>query len=230
MDRDRLEFPKGLEGGYLSIITCDPSPTNYWAIEWWLYHEATEQRILMDLERRHMDAPDFIDWNYNANRFTGLLDEWWETSAELGVPVTHLIVEDNAAQRFLLQYDHVRRWQSLRSVNIISHTTHRNKSDPQYGVQSIAPHYQFGRIRLPGKVPGLGRTKAMKLVDEVTRYPQTEYDDCLMAHWFLEWQLPHITRPKGVGRKLWRPSWVNGQQAIPSAAEQFLSTRVRTPA
>ena len=130
-------------------LTVDPSPTRFWAIEWWVYQPETEFRWLMDLERKSMEAGDFLDYNPATRQFTGLLNEWVETSRSLGHPITHVVVEDNAAQRFLLQYQTVHQWIALRGVEIIPHATHRNKSDAEYGFETIAQHYQFGRIRLP---------------------------------------------------------------------------------
>ena len=88
------------------------------------------------------------------------------------VPITHWIIEINAAQRFLMQYDHFNKWKEHWRVQVIPHTTGRNKSDPDYGVDTIAPHYQFGRVRLPGK--GEGMVRSMRLIDEVTRYQKNQ--------------------------------------------------------
>jgi len=209
-NRDRLEIPDGISAAdCLSVATADPSPTMFWSVQWWLYHPASEQRFLIDLSRRKMDAPDFLDYDYNSGGFTGLMEDWQNASEILGFPITTWIVEANAAARFLLQYDHVRRWRALHGVDILPHTTHRNKSDKDFGVETIAPHYRFGRIRLPGK--GEGKAVSMRLIDEVTRYPHGRTDDCVMAHWFFEWQLPNIYNPTPVGRSAWRPSWVGAR-------------------
>ena len=88
----------------------------------------------MDLERTPMEAGEFLDYNPATRQFTGLLDEWVNTSRELALPITHVVVEDNAAQRFLLQYQTVHQWIASRGVEIIPHSTHRNKSYPEYGV------------------------------------------------------------------------------------------------
>jgi hypothetical protein len=212
-DRDRLELPTqangapALTGDLVSVMTVDPSPTKYWAILWWIYQPSTEFRWLMDLERRPMQADEFLDFNYARGKHTGLLEEWVETSRDLGYPITHVVVEDNAAQRFLLQYDHVRRWMALRGVEIIPHSTHRNKSDAEYGVETIAQHYQFGRVRLPYKRDSQGWVCSTRLIDEVTHYPHGRTDDIVMAHWFLEWNLPRIYSPNEAEGKMWRPSW-----------------------
>jgi hypothetical protein len=183
------------------------------SIQWWVYHPDSEQRFLIDLERRVMEAPEFIDWNQNNRVFTGIMEEWQQTSVALGHPITHWIVEINAAQRFMLQYEHVRRWQGLRNVTIIPHATHRNKSDPDYGVQTVGPHWEFGRVRLPWKDTHETRVKSLRLIDEVTRYPHGRTDDCLMAHWFVEWNLPNIYYPKRHSEPAKRPSWLKKKVA-----------------
>lgn len=212
--RDRLELPKNPDGSYslngdlVSVMTVDPSPTKYWAIMWWVYQPSTEYRWLMDLHRSQMQADEFLDFDYAHNQHSGLLNEWVQTSRDLRLPITHVIVETNAAQRFLLQYDHVRRWMALNSVEIVPHDTHRNKSDAELGVDSIRQHYQFGRVRLPYKRDSDGFNLTRRLIAEVTAYPHGRTDDIVMAHWFLEWNLPRIYSPDEVAGKTWRPSWV----------------------
>ena len=206
-ERERLEIPPGLDPNQcLSIATADPSPTNFWSVQWWIYDPNSDRRYLIDLLRRKMDAPDFLDWSSQEGRFVGVMDEWQDASKTLGFPITTWIVEANAAQRFMLQYDHVRRWRSLHSVDILPHTTSRNKSDPQFGVETIAPHWRFGRVRLPGR--GEGKVVAMRLIDEVTKYPHGRTDDCVMAEWFFEWNLPNLSVPSAPSITAWRPSWV----------------------
>jgi hypothetical protein len=206
--RDRLEIPAGLDpGSCISIATADPSPTNYWSVQWWIYDPASEKRYLIDLLRKKMDAPDFLDWSAQDGKFVGVMEDWQQASRTLNFPISTWIVEANAAQRFMLQYDHVRRWRSLNNVDILPHTTSRNKSDKDYGVETLAPHWRFGRVRLPGK--GEGKVISMRLVDEVTKYPHGRTDDCVMAEWFFEWNLPNLDAPNAVTPMAsWRPSWI----------------------
>lgn len=217
-DRDRLELPKNpdgsiaLVGDLVSYMTVDPSPTKFWAIEWWVYQPAVELRWLIDIERKPMDANEFLDFNHATRQFTGLLNEWVQTSNELALPITHVIVEDNAAQRFLLQYDTVHQWMRLRNVEIIPHSTHRNKSDPEFGVESIREHYKYGRKRLPYKHGS--SSPVQYLIDELTTYPHGRTDDCVMADWFGEWNLPRIYSPELAEGKQWRPSWSNTIPAL----------------
>lgn len=207
--RGLCELPHGLTQPLQSIVTADPSPTKFWSIQWWIYHPETEQRFLMDLIRTAMDAPDFLDWDYNEGAFSGVMEEWQVRSVDLGLPISHWVVEANAAQRFMLQYSHVKRWVAARSVSIIPHQTHRNKADPLRGIETIAPHYRFGRVRLPGR--GIARTASLKLYDEVTKWGH-DYrgtDDCVMAHWFLEYNLPQlVVVDLSKIPRLPRPSWM----------------------
>lgn len=206
--RSRLDLPDNA-GHMLSVVSCDPSPTNNWAIEWWLYDPLTEFRYLIDLYRGKLDAPGFLDLNHARNEYTGIMEEWQARSVQLGARISHWIVEINAAQRFLIQYDHFKQWQIKWGIQMIPHSTGRNKSDPDYGVETIAPHYQFGRVRLPGRDEGMLRSH--RLIDEVTRYQKNSpnrSDDCIMAHWFFEWQLPNIKNPKKIVTTEKRPSWL----------------------
>lgn len=211
-DRDICELPKGLSGRLVSVATADPSPTKFWSIQWWVYHPDTKQRFLMDLVRQAMDAPDFLDWNHQVGVFSGVMHEWQQRSVELGLPISTWVVEANAAQRFLLQYDHVRRWQSLSQVSIVAHQTARNKSDPDYGVQTLAPLYRHGLVRLPGKDYTFARPTSLKLIDEVTRWPEGGSDDCVMAQWFFEWNLRALEVKLDDQPRMWRPSWFAGQR------------------
>jgi hypothetical protein len=209
-ERARLEYPSNLAPPNFSVVSVDPSPTRYWGITWWLYNQSSDQWILIDLEKKRLDAPDFLDWNSNENRFTGLMDEWQRVSREIGIPITHWIIERNGAQRYLYAYDHVRRWQSLNSVQIIPHDTYRNKTDEEFGVQMIAPNFKFGRVRLPGK--GASRAYSIRLVDEVTRYPQGITTDLTMSTWFAMFQMQYLPRraASSVVRQK-RPSWIAGR-------------------
>ena len=208
-ERSRLEYPQGLAGPSYSIVAVDPSPTRYWGITWWLYNQPSDQWFLIDIEKRVLDAPSFLDWNSNDGCFTGLMDEWQRASKDIGIPITHWIIERNGAQRYLYAYNHVKRWQSLNSVQIIPHDTYRNKTNEEFGVQMIAPNFKFGRVRLPGK--GASRGYSMKLVDEVTRYPEGTTTDLTMSTWFAMFQMQYIERKASSPVRQKRPSWISGR-------------------
>lgn len=212
--RGLCEFPRGLATPWYSIATVDPSPTKFWAIEWWIYHPASEQRFLMDLVKQSMSAGEFLDWNENMKVHYGLAEDWQKRSHDLGAPITHWIIEQNAAQRFLLSLNSFKMWQRKWAVNVLAHnTTGTNKLDPEYGIQMLRDRYMFGNVRLPGRrgVHGDGgaRLASLKLVEEATKYPEWATDDCLMAQWFLEYHLPTIAKPRPAHQpRQWRPSFM----------------------
>ena len=214
-DRDLWELPVGVSGDLFIVATADPSPSQFWALQCWAYNPETQFRYLLESYRRKMDAPSFLDWNHNEQRFTGVAEDWWQITNDLGRPLTHWIIEANAAQKFILQYDHFKRWAAMRGVELVPHYTHsRNKGDPKYGVQMLAPLWRVGRIRLPGKQRTEARPHSLLLVNEVTRWnPEgtgARTDDCVMAQWFLEHNLEKLYVPQATGVKQWRPSWVSG--------------------
>ena len=209
--RQAGQIPRNLAGEWFSVVTADPSPSKFWSVQWWLYNPETKMQYLVDMERTPMEAPDFLDWHHASGEFSGLLEDWWWWSFEQKRPITHVIVEQNAAQRFLLQYDHVQRWRSERGVQIIPHSTNRNKLDADFGVQTIAPEYFFGRVRLPGSTLDGSRKKMEPLVSELGTWPNGKTDDCVMAHWFLSWNAPKLFQVSARNApQFQRPSWLAG--------------------
>lgn len=194
--RDLWELPKGLAGPLVSAATVDPSGKKMWAIQWFVHGpEAMEQTWLMDLERKAMPADSLLDWHADEQMFVGIMEEWQARSVLLGRPITHWIVEVNAAQRYLLAYDHVRRWMRKWGVSIIPHTTGPRKLDEDHGPYIMRDHFKSGRFRLPGK-QGLttkARIQSLKLVDELTRWPNPGVtDDLVMGCWFFFAWLPRL--------------------------------------
>lgn len=214
-DRGLWQLPRtpegglALEGDVIGVISVDPSVTRYWSVQAWVYHPVSQQRFLLDLHRERMDAPEFLDWSHSEQKFVGIAEDWWHNFDRLGVPLGWVIAEANAAHRHMLQYEHFHRWMRARSVQVIGHSTQRNKADEELGVQMIGPRWRDGQVRLPGK--GIARIQSLRLVDEVTRYPNAATTDCLMGQWFFEYNLDTIytARPTNQPR-LKRPGWLRG--------------------
>lgn len=222
IDRGVWQRPPHLNGPTTGIVTVDPSSTKFWACQAWLYDQPEDdraaadlagKRYLMDLRNLHMEAPELLGYNLETRQFYGLLEEWHAIYRSLGLSLDVVIVEQNHAQRFLLQYDHAKEWSRLRSVQFVPHTTSQIKLDPEIGVTSISVHWRFGRVRLPGR-SDLDRAHVEPLVKQVTTYPRASLDDQVMANWFMEVQLPNVVkrvrreRPSE-GRNR-RPSWLAG--------------------
>ena len=197
----------------VSIITADPSPTQYWSVIWWVYNPENKFNHLIEMKREPMTASDFLDYNPDSGQFTGLLETWWQESFSQNRPITTLIVEENAAQRFMLQYNHFKKWSSLRRVNLVGHQTGRNKSDPKFGVQALSSIYKFGQVRLPGNKLDGSRHSVSQLVKEVTEWPGGVTDDCVMSHWFLVWNAQNLFPSANLEPIVFpgMPSWAKGE-------------------
>lgn len=209
IDNDRLpgQIPEGLTPPIISVITVDPSPSQFWGIQWWLYQPETNLRYLIDLMRVELTAEQLLGYDTTTREYSGVLEEWTNRAFQYGYPVSHIIVEINAAQRFLLAHDFVRKWQTRQMVNIIPHTTHRNKFDQKLGIEALLPPlYRTGAVRLPSM---RGNWKTLALVDELTKWTPDKKNgtDLVMANWFAELHFPNIGGIKLPPRQ-WRPSWL----------------------
>jgi hypothetical protein len=188
----------------------DPSPARLWSVQWWVVRcvaGVAFERYLLDHVHTKMDASSFLDWNESTRRFSGLAEEWQQRSKTLGWPVGFWIVEANAAQKFMLQFEHMRRWLAFHRVSLIPHTTYQNKADPEFGVETLKGIYRHGLVRLPMKT-GSGYLASIKLIDEVTHWPGWRTDDCVMAQWFLEWHLPRLVPAGAPLPRAKRPTWL----------------------
>jgi hypothetical protein len=54
----------------------------------------------------------------------------------------------------------------------------------------------------------------MKLVDEVTHYPDTLTTDCVMSQWFGEYWLPTMVPDLEALPVMKRPSWMKGSDTL----------------
>ena len=107
----------------------------------------------------------------------------------MGRPITHWIIEANAAQKFILQYDHFKRWAAMRGVELVRITRiPATKATPSTECKCLL-RYGVGRVRLPGKQRTEARP-AFPFSKRVTRWnPEgtgARTDDCVMAQWFME--------------------------------------------
>lgn len=210
-DRDLGEVPSHFPSSVTSIVTVDPGPANLWGIIWWLYDPASETRVMVDFLNVRMKGSDLLDWDHASGSFTGVMEQWRVRSALVGRPIKTWIIEVNAAQRFLLQYDHVRRWRVLYGIDVIPHTTGTNKLDVELGVSTIGSQFANARYRLPYK-EGLTRTTMKTYTDEITRYPYGRTNDLVVSTWFLEWHLPRLRMAAMETPTRKRPSWLKRQE------------------
>jgi hypothetical protein len=209
IDTDRRPgyIPEGLTPPIISIASVDPSPTMFWAIQWWLYQPETNLRYLVDIERVKLTAEELLGYNTSTGEYSGIMEDWQNRSMAMGYPISHWVVEVNAAQRFLLAHDFVRKWRALQGVDVIAHTTGRNKMDENLGVEALLPPlWRTGAIRLPTM---RDNWKTMAFIDEMATWTRGKKNgtDLVMAHWFAELHMPKLGPLKQPPR-LWRPSWI----------------------
>lgn len=210
------ELPAGMASTPVSVATVDPSATNWWVVTWWLWYpparvdaddESLGVDVLVDLHRDHMQAPDLLE-RQSDGQFVGLMEDWQRRSVRMGHKIGTWIVEINAAQRHMLQYRHVHDWIRARNVSVMPHTTARNKSDAERSLWSIRELYHYGNVRLP--YAGEETRMALQpMIGELTHYPYSDTDDCLMTHWFLHWNRHHLFVPASAEiQRMARPSWM----------------------
>ena len=209
IDNDRRPgyIPDGLQPPIISIASVDPSPTMFWAIEWWLFQPETNLRYLIDVERVKLTAEQLLGYNTTSREYSGIMEEWQNRSWDYGYPITHWVVEVNAAQRFLLAHDFVRKWQALQQVMVVPHTTSRNKLDENLGVEALLPTlWRTGQVRLPTMRENW---KTLAFIDEMSSWTRDKKNgtDLVMAHWFAELHMPNLGPVKQPPR-MWRPSWL----------------------
>lgn len=210
LDRALGQLPQYIPSGAFTVryMTVDPSPTKWWGIIDWLYvlpNDGTEPlaglRYLVNMHRAKMGANEFLDWSRSQQSYLGLAEEWVKAASGSGHPITHLIMEKNAAQRWAMQYEFFRDWARTRGVNVIQHETTSNKADPEFGLWATLPNvYRHGRVRLPGDTATRARLAVYPLVQEITTYPHGSTDDLTHSQWFGEYNLQHLVhlrRPIG---------------------------------
>lgn len=211
-ERGLAQIPSGLSNRCLSIVTVDPSPTMFWSVQWWLYDPVSQFRHLMDLENKKMGADSFLDFNPLNGEYSGLIDSWAERARHLGRPIRHLIVERNGAQRFMLKYRWYQQWLSRNGIVLHPHDTTTNKSDEEYGVQTVGNIWRLGLVRLPNlhERGDMGFVASRRLVDEICVYPNGALTDNVMAFWFLEYWIPRLNLPRAEELPVRdTPHWLN---------------------
>jgi hypothetical protein len=215
--RSLWSLPPNLSPPYHVFASVDPSIANWWAVQVWLYHPASEQRFLLAIERRRMTAPEFLEQAPDGT-YTGLLPEYQQRSVSLGIPIRHWVVEVNVAQKWLLQYRHATEWATRVGVNFVPHTTGIYKTDTEKGIPSVKPLWRTGRVRLPGNSFDGSRQAAELLVKEITRWPHSVTDDQTMAHWFVEWNLARLAPRRNDHKRPWRPTWITSPRKVGARA------------
>lgn len=215
-DKHRVhgEVPEHLKDVGWSFVTVDPSPTEWWGIIWWVFDEATNNRYIVETHRKRLGPEQFLSIDMDTFEFSGLMVDLRARSITQGAPIDTVIVEVNAAQRWLLQQPHVQRWMQATGVRFVPHTTHTNKSDPKFGVESIGDFFRQGRVRIPHKDIA-ARKAAEPLVTELLAYPDGDTDDLVMSVWFHTLAVTNHAAPRQRhAYRLDRPEWISKSRGL----------------
>ena len=211
LDKDRVtgEVPAHLTNGNgWSFVTVDPSPTEWWGVIWWVYDPDSNTRYVIDIIRRRLNPEQFLSLDLTTFDWDGVMVELTQNAIEQDAPITHVVFEVNAAQRWFLSQKHVQRWMETTGQTFIPHTTHINKADPKYGLESIGDLFRQGFIRLPWANPA-ARLKVNNLIEEATRYPDGDTTDLIMSTWFHKLAVENHYTPRREGMyQLNRPGWL----------------------
>jgi hypothetical protein len=164
-------------GTWRFVLGVDPGGANsqagYTAMIVLAVDIGTGKRYLVDImNHKQMKAPQIKDQ----------IIEFCER-----YPVAEVRVEVNGLQSQLFQYDtELVQKLTARGVRMVPHITHgRNKWDPQFGVESMAPLFYNGMISTPwGDVAS--RAKFKTLDEQLMLFPMGQYSDLVMAFWFAE--------------------------------------------
>jgi hypothetical protein len=203
-----LNTPPDTDARLWSAVTVDPAPDNWWAIQWWLVDADAKQLYLMDVIRRRMSNLEFLTQNLDTGVFSGALQDLLDTSREVEYPLQTVIVETNAAQKWLLNQPYAQKWGVLNQVLIQPHTTHMNKNDPAFGVGAVAEFIKQGRVNLPDGDP-YARVAVKNLTSELLVWPNGRTSDQVMAFWFMVLALNnHYAPAQKSAPRFERPSWM----------------------
>lgn len=99
-------------------------------------------------------------------------------------PIRSWMCEDSGLQSQLFQYNReLVQELAKKGVRVQPHTTGRNKWDPQFGVESMAPMFDADLFSIPWGSPG---TKRMlePLIQELAGFPLSAVFDRVMSTWF----------------------------------------------
>jgi hypothetical protein len=173
-----------------------------------VYNPESQTRWIVKLKRTRLNPEQFLSFDLNSFEFGGLMDEWQKESVLAGLPITHCIVEVNAAQRWLISQPHVQKWMEVSGVQFLPHTTSINKRDPKWGLESIGDLFRQGQVRIPWASLS-ARNQCQYLIDEGVRYPESDTSDLIMSVWFGKLGVENHYTPQKQGQYVMRrPGWL----------------------
>jgi len=162
---------------------------------WYIWHYQGGQLNMVDLDEQQaggfQGALDVMQWAYDTYDLT----DWY--------------YEDNSQQIEFFNDPRVKALKRELGLNIRTHTTGKNKQDPELGISGMAPFLHDGRMTLPygteqarNKTERYLRQLELWTTDGVRSGGKT---DIKMASWFPFPRLLRLMRRDGVQNRI-RPS------------------------
>jgi len=101
-------------------------------------------------------------------------------------PLFEWRVENNGLQSQLVQYNtEIIQYLAKKGVRVVPHTTHKNKWDPQFGVESLAPLMTAEMFSIPwGNAPTCKMFQPV--IEEFVAFPMGMLSDRVMSTWFAD--------------------------------------------
>lgn len=101
-------------------------------------------------------------------------------------PLYELRVEVNGLQSQIIQYnEELVQALALKGIRVVPHTTHKNKWDAEFGVESMAPLWGASMVSVPwGNAPSARKMQA--LLEQMLLFPMGMQSDLVMADWFAD--------------------------------------------
>jgi transposase-like protein len=149
----------GAQSGYTAMVLL--------GLDW----RTGETHLVDYINVKQMKAPQLkeqiLDW---AEKFPQLRE---------------LRVEVNGLQAQIVQYDvEIMQRLAMKGIRVVPHiTSHRNKWDPQFGVESMAPMFYNKVITTPAATVG-DRNRLRVWEEQLTGFPMARHSDLVMATWF----------------------------------------------
>ncbi|MFP3914982.1 MAG: hypothetical protein ACLFWM_08910 [Actinomycetota bacterium] len=207
-----------------SIISVDPSATNFWAVGWWIMDPRREVYELVEVYRRRMGSQELLSEDANTRAIDGLAEEIRQRAVQLEHPIAAMIIEVNAAQRYLMAQPHVQRWSSTHDIMLMPHSTsNMSKNVSELNITSISDFFRQGLVRLPYEDME-ARQAVNRMRNELVAWPDAQTDDLVMMTWFaLRATVLSYADAQTSPPRFERPGWVRKGRGMPSQlAEESL--------
>lgn len=184
VDHSRALGTASIPGRFRLVAGLDPAAAGTQAAFLWAISEVRDPQNAS----KTMFLYNMVDTQtQQAGGVEGALSVMEEWHTKYGADLW--VVEDNAYQSVFFRDPRVRTLTSNLGITLKpTHTDHRKKFDPKFGLSGLAAIFHEGRVILPYATPE-ARRKTDQLITSLTKFtgddgPARKGSDLLMAAWF----------------------------------------------